>query len=374
MTNCILSRYAARGPDMSSQKSEQSSLKSLKLKNRRDVLELLRNSAEPLSILDISRHTALSKMTVHKILTDLIAMGLASSMGKGDPGEDGGKRPTMFAFNPAYRCIFSIKIAETSLIAAATDLKARVLASEVAHFDRETGLAEILRLIRKLLHNLANKLNLRHEDCVGIAVGCHGITNSESGIIVTSPHFSSWGSNIPIRDRIQEMFPFEMPVHIDNWIRYFAYGELKTRAAPGGSFMVIGTELEGIAAGLVMDGMLISGVKGLSGEIGHMIVDPRSSEVCVCGGIGCLEVTVSLRRMLQKAWASRGDWPNSRLFLDGRKQLTPETIFASANAGDVFACNLMDEAIRFFSIGINNIAGIPNGAGRIYPAAGRRPA
>lgn len=350
------SRRGSGRKSMAGKRHEQSSLKSLKRKNRHDVLELLRNAAGPLSILDISRQTALSKMTVHKILGLLVDKGLVTTVGKGEPGEDGGKRPTMFAFNAGYRFIFALKIAETFLVAAATDLKARILATERVSFDRETSLSEILRLIRNLLGTLAKKADFRHEECAGIVVGCHGITDSESGVIVTSPHFSSWGSNIPIRNRIEELFPFQIPVHIDNWIRYSAYGELKTGERVGDSFMVVGTEIEGIAAGLVMEGMLISGTSGLSGEIGHMIVEPRSPEICVCGGIGCLEVMVSLRRMLGRAWASRGDWPDSQVFRGGTKTPTPETIFAAANAGDVFACTLLDEVIGYFAVGINNIA------------------
>jgi hypothetical protein len=49
--------------------------------------------------------------------------------------------------------------------------------------------------------------------------------------------------------------------------------------------MVIGTEPEGIAAGLVLGDVLQSGSKGLSGEIGHMIVAPDNTDVCVCGEI-----------------------------------------------------------------------------------------
>lgn len=338
------------------EKQEKSSLKSLKIKNRHDVLELLRNADAPLAVSDISRRTALSKMTVHKILEHHVKKGLALAAGKGESGEEGGKRPTLFAFNPDYRFIFSIKISEMSLLAAVANLKAEIRVSQIATFDRETRLAEILRLIRDMMRSLTQKLSLRVEDCVGIVVGCHGITDSDAGIIVTSPHFSSWGSNIPIRERIGELFPFPVPVYVDNWIRYIAYGEMKTRRTRDKSFMVVGTEPEGIAAGLVMDGMLISGAKGLSGEIGHMIVDPSSADVCVCGGIGCLEVTMSLRRMEAKAWSRRSDWPDSALFHNGvAKRPGYAQIFRAANDGDAFARVLLDDAIRHLAVGINNV-------------------
>ncbi len=229
---------------MIKRKPEQSSLKVLKSKNRRTVLETLRLANEPLGILDVARHTSLSKMTVHKIMNYLVESGLALKAGKGEPGEDGGKRPTVFEFNPNYRFIFSVRIAETCLVTAAANLKAQILFTQTAMFARESSLAEILRLIRNQLYALAAKLSLRAENCVGVGVGCHGITDSDKGIIVTSPHFTSWGANIPIRDRIKELFPFAVPVYVDNWIRFFAYGELKRLKEPNQSFMAIGTEPE----------------------------------------------------------------------------------------------------------------------------------
>lgn len=334
---------------------EQNSLKTLKHKNRRDVLTFLRNSEEPLSALYLSKKAGLSKMTVHKILGHLVQQGLAISMGKGDPGEDGGKRPTMFTINSEYRFIFSVKIAETCLVGAVTNLRAQILDSCTITYNRDTGLAEILRHIKSMLQTIIGRLGFGYDSCAGIVIGCHGITDSESGILVTSPHFASWGSNIPIRSRIQEMFSAGIPVYVDNWVRYFSYGEATTGHASLHNFMVIGTEPEGIAAGLVLGDVLQSGSKGLSGEIGHMIVAPDNTDVCVCGGIGCLEVATSLRRMVDRAKASRNDWPDSRLFSGDRHGLTHEMIFEASNAGDVLACTIMDKAISYFAIAINNI-------------------
>lgn len=337
-------------------KHAQSSLKSLKLKNRHDVLELLRNSAQPLTVADIAGRTRLSKMTVHKILEHHVENGLAVVAGKGAASEDGGKRPGLFTFNPNYRFIFSVKIASVSMTAAITNLNAEILISQSVSFDPETRLGQILRILRTLFATLSRKLSLRDEDCVGVVVGCHGITDSESGVIVTSPHFSSWGSNIPIRDRVRELFPFHPPVYVDNWSRYHAYGEMKSGDLSSNSFILIGTEYEGIAAGLVMDGRLTRGARSLSGEIGHMLVDPGCSEVCVCGGIGCLEVAMSLRRMEDNAWSRRSDWPDSLLFQGGRqKKPSFDRIFEASNANDAFACILMDDAVRRLAVAVNNI-------------------
>jgi len=55
------------------------------------------------------------------------------------------------------------------------------------------------------------------------------------------------------------------------------------------AYLAVGT---GIAAGVVLDGRLHRGARGLAGEIGHAIAD-RAGPVCTCGQRGCLEALVS---------------------------------------------------------------------------------
>ncbi|MDR3211382.1 MAG: ROK family protein [Planctomycetota bacterium] len=342
---------------MSGDKKKHNSLKSLKQKNRSDVLDLLRNAAEPLTVAEIASQTSLSKMTVHKIIEFYQEAGLICAAGKRDAGEDGGKRPTLLTINKDHRFIFALKIGEMEIVAALTDLKANIILSENVGINRDARLAEILQRIRELFYRLIGKLNLGAEECAGIVVGCHGITNTTDGIIVTSPHFASWGSNIPIRERVRELFTFPVSVYVDNWIRYFAYAEMKNDYYRDPNFIIIGTEVEGIAAGLVMNGRLISGANGLAGEVGHMIVDIHSDAVCVCGGFGCLEVAISLRRMEKKAWDKRNDWPESSIYGGHSHERRPvfSQVFAAANRGDSFACTLLDEVIDYLALGINNL-------------------
>ncbi len=55
------------------------------------------------------------------------------------------------------------------------------------------------------------------------------------------------------------------------------------------AYLAVGT---GIAAGVVLDGRLHRGARGLAGEIGHAIAD-RDGPLCACGQQGCLEAFAS---------------------------------------------------------------------------------
>ncbi len=340
---------------MQTNKSSRSSLKTLKYNNRHAVLQYIRRH-ENASVAEIAKHTSLSKMTVHNIIERYLQIGIIQEAGKGSSTDEGGKKPKLFAFNPEYRYIFSVRIVEQSLSAALTNLNGEVSASHTAFHGQDTSLDDIIRLIRESFTTLTKRRKVSPEDCLGAAVGCHGIIDVDRGVCIISPHFVSWGSDVPVRDLVSAFMPEGIPVLVDNWMRYHAYGELKTRRDGVDRFFLIGTEYDGLAGGMVTDGELHRGDLCLSGEIGHMVVDPDSTTVCACGGKGCLEVAVSPRRLEERAMAMKDIFPDSVLFA-GKEDRPPtfDTILAASNNGDKLACTLVDSAVRHFAIAINNL-------------------
>ena len=84
-----------------------------------------------------------------------------------------------------------------------------------------------------------------------------------------------------------------VPVHVDNDVNAAAVGAAATLPDGGGAgtvvFLNFGT---GLAAGILVDGVLQHGSSGAAGEIGHIPVDPNRLP-CPCGQVGCLETVCS---------------------------------------------------------------------------------
>lgn len=75
-----------------------------------------------------------------------------------------------------------------------------------------------------------------------------------------------------------------------------------------------------------------------------MIVDTSErAETCLCGGRGCLEASVSPRRIL------------ARVADDGGAKVKFSQLLRSANDGDASACGIIEKCAGFFAVGINNI-------------------
>lgn len=127
-----------------------------------------------------------------------------------------------------------------------------------------------------------------------------------------------------------------VPVYADNDLNAAALGAAYLlRRHPGASmaddpvadlaFLALGT---GVAAGLVLDGVVRRGAKGAAGEIGHIPVVPGGLR-CPCGQRGCLEQYAS-GSALDVAWPS----------VNGRP--SPAELFDAAQAGDPDALRIRD--------------------------------
>ncbi|MCD8141249.1 MAG: ROK family protein [Planctomycetaceae bacterium] len=327
----------------------------IRLSNRRLILAAMRGG-ECFDVANLSTLTNLSKMTVHKVLDHYVDMGLVAPAGKGDAVGEVGKKPNLFRLNLRHRLIFSAQIFENSLLAAVTDLGATILAHRQMPFEKDTLLGDILDLARTAYDDMCAELKARTKSFAAVVLGASGVTDADEGIIHTSSHFASWGTRVPVREMLRARFPAIPRHHVDNWIRYQAYAELKLGAGRTcDRFMVIGTEADGVSAGLVEDGRLQHGRKGLAGEIGHMQVRFDSDEECACGGRGCLEPTVSLLRMQERVAAQAVRRPESSLFAEaGGNAITYHDIFRHADAGDALCREALDEVSAYMAMAINN--------------------
>ena len=78
-----------------------------------------------------------------------------------------------------------------------------------------------------------------------------------------------------------------LPVAVENDVKAAALGAYALEGATGGTlaYLNFGT---GVAAGIVVDGVLWTGSTGTAGEVGHLSID-ANGPLCTCGQRGCVE-------------------------------------------------------------------------------------
>jgi predicted NBD/HSP70 family sugar kinase len=98
---------------------------------------------------------------------------------------------------------------------------------------------------------------------------------------------------------------FNLPVLVDNNTRLAALAESTWGAAAGDQDVLYLRLSHGVGGGLVVGGALHRGAYGLSGEFGHITVEPDGAP-CGCGGEGCLETVASVGAVLDAYRAAGG--------------------------------------------------------------------
>jgi predicted NBD/HSP70 family sugar kinase len=109
---------------------------------------------------------------------------------------------------------------------------------------------------------------------------------------------------------------------------------------------------EGIGAGVVVDGHILSGSQGIAGEIGHISIDINGPR-CGCGNYGCLEMYCSALAFARDCKELLKE--NSQSSLNRLYKPTADDIFDAAAAGDEFAKQMVHRVSKFLGYGIVNI-------------------
>lgn len=144
-----------------------------------------------------------------------------------------------------------------------------------------------------------------------IGIGIPGSVDSASGRVTHAVNLGLEGLDLGPRlaDRLG------VDVRIENDVKAAALGAHHLLGVADGirahsmAYLNLGT---GLAAGIVLDGHLLRGGRGVAGEIGHIPVDP-TGERCPCGQRGCLE-TLASGSALATMWPSTHRYPAIDLF------------------------------------------------------------
>ena len=126
------------------------------------------------------------------------------------------------------------------------------------------------------------------EQVTAVGVGVPGRVDPLTGVVSLAVNLGwHW---LPLRDRLEAALG--LPCAIENDVRAAAAGILDRRLLGEVADFVYLSVGTGISAGVVIDGRLHRGTRGLAGEIGHIVVD-RPGPRCPCGLTGCLETIAS---------------------------------------------------------------------------------
>lgn len=328
--------------------------KTLKEMNRRAVFSLLRERGV-LSVSELSQVSGLSRTTVNKTLVHFLNLALVRASGKGASGREGGKKPEVYRFQARSGYVCSVSIAPKRLLCALADLSGRLLLTMRLPLTANEPLDLTLNGIVKLVNTAMESANQPMSALRGIAICCDGQFSADRRNIIHATHFPSWGSGVPMAERIESALGYRTHILIQDRAVFSCLGEWLGRSMPRERMLFLFFSRDVTACTLSQE----AGKEHIVTEqnLSHMILYPTDTAVCLCGKRGCYSAMTSPKRLLSKAQAERRFWPNSPLAQNmAAHKSNMQELFAAAQQRDEFACFLLDWQAQWHAIALHNLA------------------
>ncbi|MFZ3386175.1 MAG: ROK family transcriptional regulator [Candidatus Hydromicrobium sp.] len=321
---------------------------SLKEINKKNILKIVMEMG-PISRIDISRHLKISRPTTSAYIGELIKDGLVKEIGKGESTSSGGKKAVLLQFNVRAGYIVGVMIGVKTIRIALTDLGSNIMEIIKVPTEEWLGPDAVIDKLVKNLKKIIRTSKVNKEEIIGIGVGATGLVDSKKGLVIFSPNLDGW-NNIKLKEIVEEKIG--LPTFIENECRVQAIAEKKYGLAKDVKNFVCVETGTGIGTGVFIDNKLMTGDKGMAGEVGHIITDLAGDRMCHCGNTGCLETLCSISSLIEDTMA---DIRKSGKFVDydGRK-LKMEDLYRLYEHGDKIVTGNVEKNAEYLGIGISN--------------------
>ena len=174
----------------------------------------------------------------------------------------------------------------------------------------------------------------------GVGVGAPN-GNYFNGCIEFAPNLP-WKGKIPLAQLISEKLG-GIPVALTNDANAAAIGEMTYGVARGMKDFIVITLGTGVGSGIVINGNLVYGHDGFTGELGHVIMRRNNGRMCGCGRQGCLEAYTSATGVARTAREYLEIRKDESMLRDiDRDELTSKDVYDAAMKNDKLAIEIFE--------------------------------
>ena len=226
--------------------------------------------------------------------------------------------------------------------------------TESVNFDHYR--TPIIQTVLKTVDRFLSAENLSVSGLSGFGVSATGQIDSREGVVAgTAGHIPNW-LGTPIARIFREKYG--LPVAVVNDADCALMGEHWLGAARGYRDVVMITVGTGVGGGILCGGRLLTGARGIAGELGHFSIR-ADGEACTCGSRGCYERYASASALVRKVREqARELFPE--LSADETEKINGKRIFDKVNAGDPLLTAVVNGWIGDIACGLTGLIHIFN--------------
>jgi predicted NBD/HSP70 family sugar kinase len=249
----------------------------------------------PANRVDVIRGTDLSRATVSKLVGELQAKGVvAERPSPVSVAGRSGRPPTLLELNPELGAFGGVDFGHGSVRVAIADLAGTLIAEMRQDLDVDNEAEHAIAVAVDGLRQLSRQVKLPRRRLLGVGAAVSAPVRRDTGSLAAAGILPGWDEISLTRELTGRL---GVRVHVGNDANLGALAEVRTGAARGAGNVLYVMMSSGIGGGLVLDGQLFTGHSGMTGELGHVPVDPDGAP-CRCGNRGCLETVAGAQRLL----------------------------------------------------------------------------
>jgi predicted NBD/HSP70 family sugar kinase len=291
----------------------------------------------PIARIDVAKSTGLSAAAVTKAVSPLIAAGYVEEAGQGSEvrATDLARgRPTSPLVISAKRAhIIGVKVTAGEVFGVLTDLGATRL-GRANEITRSSSVEDVEQAIATVVATLV--ADSPETPVNGLGVSVSGDVDVNTGRVRDSP-LMGW-RDVELSARLEARLG--IPTTVENDVRALTVAEQMFGLGVDAESFAVVTIGAGIGCGIFVNGAVVQGAHGVSGEIGHLPLAPGDL-VCSCGRRGCVETIASSQAILDRVRSAVGD---ASVTMERAVDLAHEgvvpVVAAFAEAGEVIGAAL----------------------------------
>jgi len=328
-------------------------LKLIQELNRSIILKTIRHNG-PISRSEIAKRNKISPTTVTAAVRKLLQQGLVCEDSVGV--SSGGRKPILIRFSPESRFIIGVAITNSSIKIAKINLEAKVRKQKIFPIYNLMGKSFVDYLLKSIGQFLEEYSDLTK--CIGISIISPGIINVDKGIIYENTKLKL--KNIPLKEMVEKRF--KLKTWLENDANAIALAEKQFGAYRKFKNLVYVTIGDGVGAGIIVNGSIVRGCSGGTGEFGHTSID-RNGRYCDCGSRGCLENYINWPAIYSKVLSSVAQGKHTMMLELAKgdiNRITTSIFRYALKKDDQLAKEIMEEISGYLATGIVNLINLLN--------------
>lgn len=248
------------------------------------------------------------------------------------------------------RQFIGIDVGGTTIKGAAVTEDGQIVVKGDRETNPEQGTDAVLDRIAELAKEMVEKAGWEWSNVSSVGIGLPAFIDFDSGVVDRAVNLFWY--DVPVVAEMKKRLGEHVQILIENDANAAALGETWIGGGKGFRDALCITLGTGVGGGIVVNGKVVHGSNGMTGEIGHITIDPNGRK-CNCGRIGCLETISSATGIVAEAKQRMQVGESS--VLAGRSDLDTQVIFEAAKAGDTVAQEAIDYAIDRLGFALSNM-------------------